>query len=96
MRNDRPRRGEVEPAEPIIPDGREPSAGSYRPAVVQIRLIGPSAAIEAASALLADFCDAAWQPGTRKSSRHAGGDQLMYGTLIVPVPPGRKSVDNGA
>lgn len=65
-----------------------PSPGAYKPAVVQVRLVGPPEAVAAASAHLAELHGEAWQPGTRKGSRHEGGDQLMYGTLIVPVPRG--------
>lgn len=62
-----------------------PSPGGFDPAVVQLRLTGPPAAVAAASALLDDLCGRAWQAGSRKPSRHAGGDELLYGTLIVPV-----------
>lgn len=55
------------------------------PAVVQVRLIGPAAAVAAASRVHAEKYGPLWQPGTTKPSRHAGGDVLMYGTLIVPV-----------
>lgn len=58
----------------------------YRPGVAQVRLIGPPETIDAALKLLADLCGDAWQPSTRKPGRHAGGDHLQYGTLIVPVP----------
>jgi hypothetical protein len=57
----------------------------YRPGVAQVRLVGPPEAIDAALALLADLCGDAWQPGARKASRHASGDELLYGSLIVPV-----------
>jgi hypothetical protein len=63
-----------------------PRPGSYKPAVVQVRLIGPPEAIAAAAAHLAELHGDAWQPGTRKASRYDGGDQLLRGTLIVPVP----------
>jgi hypothetical protein len=49
-------------------------------------MAGPPEVIDAALALLSDLCGDAWQPGTRKAGRHGGGDQLQYGTLIVPVP----------
>lgn len=55
------------------------------PAVVQVRLIGPVAAVAAASSAHAEKYGPLWQPGTTKASRHGGGDVLMYGTLIVPV-----------
>jgi len=42
--------------------------------------------MDAALALLGDLLGDAWQPSTRKPGRHAGGDELQYGTLIVPVP----------
>jgi hypothetical protein len=58
----------------------------YRPGVTNVRLVGPPQVIDAALALLGDLCGDAWQPSTRKSGRHAGGDELQYGTLIVPVP----------
>ena len=58
----------------------------YRPGVAQVRLVGPPETIDAALQLLADLCGDAWQPSTRKPGRHAGGDHLQYGTLIVPVP----------
>ena len=63
-----------------------PRPGSFDPAVIQVRLVGPPAAVDAAVALFADLCGKAWQPATRKRSRHDGGDELQYGTLIVPVP----------
>ena len=46
----------------------------------------PPEVLDAALASLADRYGDAWQPGTRKPSRHDGGDVLQYGTLIVPVP----------
>jgi hypothetical protein len=60
----------------------------YRPGVAQVRLVGPPETIDAALQLLADLCGDAWQPSTRKPGRHAGGDELQYGTLIVPVARG--------
>ena len=57
----------------------------YRPGVAQVRLIGPPEVIDAALALLADLCGDAWTASTRKPGRHDGGDQIQYGTLIVPV-----------
>jgi hypothetical protein len=40
--------------------------------------------------------DALMQPSTRKPGRHAGGDDLQYGTLIVPVPrDGREEKTDG-
>lgn len=60
----------------------------YRPGVAQVRLTGPPEVIDAANALLAGLCGDAWQTAARKPGRHAGGDHLQYGTLIVPVPRG--------
>jgi hypothetical protein len=60
----------------------------YRAGVAQVRLVGPPEVIDAALALLGDLCGDAWTPSTRKPGRHAGGDELQYGTLIVPVPRG--------
>jgi hypothetical protein len=51
-----------------------------------VQLVGPPDVIAAAAAHLAELHGDAWQPRTRKASRNEGGDQLMYGTLIVPVP----------
>lgn len=68
-------------AGPIIP-----RPGSYKPGVAQVRLVCPPDVMDAALALLADLLGEAWQPSTRKPGRHAGGDELQYGTLIVPVP----------
>ena len=62
--------------------------GGYRPGVASVRLVGPPEVIDAANALLADLLGDAWQPSTRKPGRHAGGDELQYGTLIVPIPRG--------
>jgi hypothetical protein len=42
--------------------------------------------MDAALAILANLCGTAWQPSTRKPSRHGGGEVVQYGTLIVPVP----------
>ena len=63
-----------------------PSPGSFRPGVVSIRLVCPPEVMDAALASLKDRYGDAWQPSTRKPSRHDGGDVLQYGTLIVPVP----------
>ena len=63
-----------------------PSPGSYKPGIVNVRLACPPEVMNAALALLADLLGEAWQPSTRKAGRHAGGDELQYGTLIVPVP----------
>ena len=63
-----------------------PPPGSHKPGVAQIRLVCPPDVMDAALALLADLLGEAWQPSTRKPGRHAGGDELQYGTLIVPVP----------
>ena len=60
--------------------------GLPRPGVVSVRLVCPPAVLDAALASLAEQYGDAWQPGTRKPSRHEGGDVLLYGTLIVPVP----------
>jgi len=65
-----------------------PPRGSHKPAVAQVRLIGPPEVIDAALALLGDLLGEAWQPSTRKPGRHPGGDHLQYGTLIVPIPRG--------
>lgn len=70
-----------EPAAPVVP-----SPGSYKPGVVNVRLVCPPEVMDAALALLGDLLGDAWQPSTRKPGRHAGGDELQYGTLIVPVP----------
>ena len=66
------------------------AAAGYRPGVAQVRLVGPPEAIDAANALLADLLGDAWTPSTRKAGRHAGGDELQYGSLIVPVPRGEQ------
>jgi len=58
----------------------------YRPGVASVRLVGPPETIDAALQLLADLCGDAWTPSTRKPGRHPGGEELQYGTLIVPVP----------
>lgn len=63
-----------------------PPPGSHEPGVAQVRLIGPSDVIDAALVLLGHLLGEAWQPSTRKPGRHANGDHLQYGTLIVPVP----------
>ena len=63
-----------------------PPPGSHRPGVAQVRLVCPPEVMDAALALLGDLLGEAWQPSTRKPGRHAGGDELQYGTLIVPVP----------
>lgn len=60
--------------------------GRYPPGVAQVRLIGPPETLDAALEMLADMFGDAWQPSTRQPGRHAGGDHLQYGTLIVPVP----------
>ena len=66
---------------------RDRAAGAgYRPGVANVRLVGPPETIDAALELLADLLGDAWQPSTRKLGRHSGGDELQYGTLIVPVP----------
>jgi hypothetical protein len=67
-----------------------PPSGSRKPGVAQVRLIGPPEVIDAALALLGDLLGDAWQPSTRKPGRHAGGDHLQYGTLIVPIPRGAR------
>lgn len=72
-----------------LPDVMRPATrtdpGASRPVVVHVRLIGPAAAVAAASRAQTEKYGPLWQPGTTKPSRHAGGDVLMYGTLIVPV-----------
>ncbi len=60
----------------------------HKPGVAQVRLVGPPEVIDAALALLGGLLGEAWQPSTRKPGRHAGGDHLQYGTLIVPVRRG--------
>jgi hypothetical protein len=65
-----------------------PVAESFRPGVVGVRLVCPPEVMDVALASLADRYGDAWQPSTRKPSRHDGGDVLQYGTLIVPVPKG--------
>jgi hypothetical protein len=65
-----------------------PPPGSHKPGVAQVRLAGPPDVIDAALALLGDLLGETWQPSTRKPGRHAAGDHLQYGTLIVPVPRG--------
>ncbi len=81
-RTDPARRGrEVAPREePIIP-----RPGSARPGVASLRINGPADVVDAALQSLADFYGELWQPGTRKPSR-TSNDDLVYGTLIVPVP----------
>lgn len=80
-RTDPARRREVAPRqEPIIP-----RAGSARPGVANLRIIGPPDVVDATLQSLADFYGELWQPGTRKPSR-TSNDDLVYGTLIVPVP----------
>jgi hypothetical protein len=77
-----PRRRAVKPAdEQIIP-----TPGSQRPAVVDVRLIGPTEAVDAALASLADFYGDLLQLGPRQRSRHNADHILARGTLIVPVP----------
>ena len=63
-----------------------PPPGSHKPGVAQVRLVCPPDVMDAALALFGDLLGEAWQPSARKRSRHAGGDELQYGTLIVPVP----------
>jgi hypothetical protein len=63
-----------------------PPPGSHKLGVAQVRLVCPPEVMDAALALLGDLLGEAWQPSARKRSRHAGGDELQYGTLIVPVP----------
>ena len=70
-------------------------SGINRPAAVSVRLIGPPEALDAALVTLAISYGGAWQPGTRKASRHSGGEVLQYGTLIVPMTPGRDSPKPG-
>ena len=63
-----------------------PAPGSYRPAVVQVRLVCTPDALAAAVKQLADLHGDSWQPSTRKPSRHGDGQVVQYGTLIVAVP----------
>jgi hypothetical protein len=65
-----------------------PRTAAPKPGVAQVRLVGPPEVIDAALALLAELCGDAWQPSTRKAGRHDSGDELQYGTLIVPVHRG--------
>ena len=60
-----------------------------RPGVAEVRLIGPPDVLDAAVAAMAAQFGDAWQPGTRKGSRHGDGQELQYGTLIVPVDASR-------
>jgi hypothetical protein len=62
--------------------------GSYKPGVVQVRLIGPPEVVTVAGAHLAELHGDAWRPSTRKPSRYDGADLVLHGTLIVPVPRG--------
>lgn len=57
-----------------------------RPGVANIRIDGPAEVIDAALVVLEAAHGDAWQPSTRKPSRYAGGGQVQYGTLIVPLP----------
>ncbi len=70
---------EIESGKPTVP------SSGRRPAVVQVRLIAPDTAIDAASQSLADFYGNLWQPGTRKPAR-SSSDTILYGTVIVAVP----------
>lgn len=63
-----------------------PDGAPARPAVVQVRLIGPPAALDVADASLTEKYGHLWQPGARNQSRKNRAEDLMYGTLIVPVP----------
>jgi len=58
--------------------------GGWRPGVAQVRLTGTPDVIDAALDLLADLLGDAWTPSARKPGRYAG-DDVQYGTLIVPV-----------
>lgn len=71
----------VEPTQPV-----PPKPGPMRPGIANVRLVCPPEVMDAAVQLLADMFGEAWQPSTRKPGRHAGGDVLQYGTLIIPVP----------
>jgi hypothetical protein len=71
----------VMPREPAV----IPAPGSFQPASVQVRLIGPPDVIDAALVLLADLAGRAWQPSTRKPAR-SSSEHIQYATLIVPVP----------
>jgi hypothetical protein len=74
---------ELVSTDPVVP-----AAGTHRPAAVNVRLVCSPKVMDAALTALADLLGDAWQSGTRKPSRHEGGDVLVYGTLIVPVPTG--------
>lgn len=63
-----------------------PVPGSLRPGVASVRLVGPPDVLDAALDSLSAFYGDAWQPSTRKPSRHGTGEMLLYGTLIVAVP----------
>jgi hypothetical protein len=67
-------------------DARATTAERARPAAVSVRLICPPEVMDAVLASLAASYGDAWQPSTRKPSRHSGGEVLQYGTLIVSVP----------
>lgn len=67
-------------------DIKPATPGSSQPVVVSVRLVCPPEVMDAALASLANSYGDAWQPSTRKPSRHSGGEVLQYGTLIVPVP----------
>jgi len=77
---------------PAAPDaavsGAHPGELPGRPAAVSVRLVCPPDVMDAALASLAGLYGDAWQPSTRKPSRHGDGGLLQYGTLIVPVPKG--------
>ena len=70
---------------PALSGRATPRPGSHKPGVAQVRLVCPPDVMDAALTLLGDLLGDAWQPSTRKPGRHAGGDELQYGTLIVPV-----------
>lgn len=61
-----------------------------RPGIVQVRLVGPPEVLDVAGEYLAEELGDSWQPSTRKPGRHAGGDHLQYGTLIVALPDRRE------
>ncbi|MEV4212517.1 hypothetical protein [Micromonospora sp. NPDC049662] len=63
-----------------------PTAGSFRPGAVNVRLVCPPEVMDAALASLADFYGDAWKPSTREPAPSSDGHLMRTGTLIVPVP----------
>lgn len=62
-----------------------PTSGTPQPSVVDLRFIGPSAAVEAALASHAELYGTLFQVNARQKSRHNAGHVLVRATLIVPV-----------